>query len=583
MKCITFLSVLLIFWANLLLESNALAEDSIYKLPYSGYATEGKYVNYNTYGQIVFGSKLLDTSYFAKSVAESTRRGLEDYRVETWPFLNSLWVDDTSRMHFAQFDFQDYFVSEKYELWTGHALSKSHLKRIMNFVRGQLKTEVEVITDLAEIEISNTYSNLAGNLYINMKLIEHQWQHEVRRYENHYFTLLKGEKSDYVIDCSFQDKPWKVGSGSKKYFKELQASGRFESPPDSWEDLLAESTVFSYKELVGLQKMAEAEALTQTNPLAAMYRYEVAQFFYPTRAGKEKMLHTFRSVFEDESSRNDWHKLYALIKYMQLSNEPSEKMKALFNEQFKKTLDYYSENEALRESPGEIINVRIVNSYFSRDILQQDTLNRIGTFDYDNFIGYPVFDERSRGYFHVLRYEKTKNTRGGSDYQFFVDALYIYTYLGRDPELLASIFETDISAFDYGDFLYHYLDDHVKSGAIFNRRDYHEMSAIYFLTYLIHTAPTNKSEVNQISMQSLLHGVFMKHLAEHLSYVTNEAIKVEAKEYVLQMLPVYAEEFMKSKWERLREIGKYCGVDKEFEPYEDKFKKDPFSNYQPAE
>lgn len=530
--------------------------DSTVKPYRSGYAFD-KYSTLNIYGKSVFGRQLLDTTLVAEDIVRNSLQN-RDKIMSDWLMLDSFWKEEKGReIIYELLKFTLLYTDwDRYQRGT---VNKKDLKYLRVLAERMLLHHTENGPHITELIKEKRFSNSSGTAFLTSILNQLQWPFEIRRYENHLFIIILGENEKYILDCMHLKQIWKYGKDDKKYLKALESES-FKDRPVSMNTILDKSTILSFQQLVAIQKVSESEQLKKTNPYSAIERLEVAYYFWPQNEILENLRETCRALFNSYDKENDWSKLYAAAKYIQLSQDDSEITKSQFNLLLGNTLEYYSKNEQMTLGHPPTMRIREKNSYFSNEIPVQDTFNRIGGFDFNQYVGFQLTDDKMRGFFHSLRFASSKESSGGSDYQFYIDALYIYSYLDHSTSLMQSICAVQLSNYDYFHSIPDDLLSHLKGGAI-DSSIYHEMCALFYFTHLSSSAPKNVSEASKIDIPSIRYSLYIELLAEELKYVDNPDLITEIKEYVLTVLPIFSQKLVPVEQESLETIGAICGME----------------------
>lgn len=533
--------------------------DSLIKLPWFFHED-------NVYGRLSIQSPLLKRSDFAEGINRAINIGnFREYGL--WYFLNSLYAD-TGKTTYRYADFQR--PISKYG-WLPHYSrkpNKKDFKILMEFARTYLVQEKEGV-DLSEIYESNTYSTISGTAFLSLALNQLEWPYNVKRYNGHLFIVIYGE-DPFILDCSKLDKLWKANTKKSDYQEFLVESNCIEAGMGLLE-LIEQSEEISPVQLLALQKIAEAESLAESDPTAAFYRMEVAYFFDPNPELKKRLIAAAEKVFTSTIPPNDWHKVYAMMNYSRLTGDQSPEFKKEFNDVLKLAFSYYSENEALTNRDPIYMIIAPKEKRFEKlseqfeKVALKDTMNNMAEINYEKYLGFDVLEQETRGFFHVLNFEQSRE-RSLKDLEFYVDGLYAFVYYNSSSELLSALYAINVTNYDdYHRFPF-MLEKHYQHGAL-TEEGYHEMNAIFLLSYLDHNAPKNVNEANEISISSLFYDLYLGDLGEHLSFVDNPFLIEKAKAYVERMEPIYRDKFMIDK-ERLQCIAEICGMTTQLDAFE---------------
>lgn len=517
----------------------------------------------NVYGQPTL-PRLLDTTWFAKDVAAAAKsQRFTEYA--SWYFLESFWRANEGQSMYIYGDYQNPLWKHEWHLYQKGTPNKKDMKSLLELVNTYLVHEMNAGLELGDIYKQNLYSNISGTVFLTLALNQLQWPHEVRTYDGHLFIVFPYKEENLIFDCSQLDKLWKTSDRKSAYLDFLVNEGYIQAGEMSLTELIEHSESVSRNQLVALQKIAEADRLEENDPVEAFYRMEIAHYFWPTPEIKERWIAMSKKLYVSGPTKNDWEKVYGMLMYIKLTGDTSTQIKADFNSVLGLAFIHYYENEVLSLGRPVSIPIRRANTYFSDKVLQKDTMNLLAGFDYNSFVNFELFEPSLRGLFHSLSYENSKE-RSATDYQFYVDALYINAYLDSTNTLLSTIYDVNLNNYKHISDLPGQLKDHYEHGAL-SESAYHKMCAIFYLSYLDQNSPKNVDDANQVGISSLVYSRCQRTLPEHLIYVESPFLRNKAREYVKRMEPIYADKFI-SDSDNLERIAEICGMETHFHELE---------------
>ncbi len=520
-------------------------------------------IEVNVYGRVPH-KKLLDTTWFARSVVTDLKLNRSADNA-SWFFFNSFWFAEEGQTIYQYGDFQNPLWRFKWYRYTEGTPNNKDFKTLLKLLEGLFLEEVSGGVELSQIYTENKYSNVTGTALLVMAMGQLEWPCEIRRSNGHLFVVIHGADDRFILDCSHLG-VWSVSKRKSPYLDFLKERGYSTSDETSLVDFVEQSEIVSFRQLAALQKMDEALSLSKSNPAAAFYRLEVAHFLWPVVAVKEHWIDACRNLYDSDEAENNWDKVYAILTYLRLTGDQSPEMKEFFNSVLTSAFVQYSEFEEPRMCYPVSMSIRREDSYLTDEVLQKDTMGLLAAFDYDAYVHFSLIEPAARGLFHALSFE-TSIQRSTSDYQFYMDGLYVYTLLDSSTTLLASLYEINLINYRFFDDFPILLKDHFESGAI-REYEYHKMCVIFYLSYLDLNAPDNVGEANKVSMSSLRYSVYLEALARHLVFVETPFLRTKAKEYVNRMIPIYKDKFI-SDIDRLMPIADICQVETHFSNFEE--------------